>query len=312
MWKNRILSGIMKKKILCRFDSLLMVAGGSGITPFLSILAEIDSATSKTRFPSRIQLIYVIKKAQDFCLLHSISHLLLSQSTEKCHLKLKLFVTQETQAGVGIRELLNELFKVRTLQLNTACSNYAVHGPESSTRMAAIAGFCSIIFLIFLICFNHTIIPSGKRSKLSKENTPSWVVDLLLIAAFVLALACSTLMAIILRCRRLKQGFPPTPQKEIKPLDLSSAETRNVLEEHEVHFGGRPNFKGSDLMVSFLLFLIYYDRTVDRTVLWIEQIYLASSRVNLVDPVSESWCVDLRAWRNLWRLHASRNPSVSS
>ncbi|XP_019463863.1 PREDICTED: ferric reduction oxidase 8, mitochondrial [Lupinus angustifolius] len=226
-----------------KYDSLLMVAGGSGITPFLSILAEIDSTTSKTRFPSRIQLVYVIKKAQDFCLLHSISHMLLSKSTEKCHLKLKLFVTQETQAGVGIRELLNEFFKVKSLQLNTGCPSYVVYGPESSSWMATIVGFCSIFFLSFLILFNHTIIPSEKRSRLSKEKTPSWVVDLVLIAAFVLALACSTLMAIILRWRRVKKGITPTPQKEIKPLDLSSAETTNVLDEHEVHNGGRPNFK---------------------------------------------------------------------
>ncbi|XP_061364878.1 ferric reduction oxidase 8, mitochondrial [Gastrolobium bilobum] len=226
-----------------KYDSLLLVAGGSGITPFLSILAEVDSATSKSRFPSRIQLVYVIKKAQDFCLLHSISHLLLNHSTRKFHLNLQLFVTQETQSGVGIRELLNEFFSVRTVHLNMECSNYVAYGPESPTWMAAIAGFCSIIFLIFLIFFNHIIIPSGKRSKLSKDSTPTWVVDLLLIAAFVLALTCSTLMAIILRWRRLKKGIPPISQKEIKPLDLSSAETRNALEEHEVHYGGRPNFK---------------------------------------------------------------------
>ncbi|KAK7330537.1 hypothetical protein VNO77_24732 [Canavalia gladiata] len=226
-----------------RYDTLLLVAGGSGITPFLSILAEVDSATSKSRFPSRIHLVYVIKKAEDFCLLHSISHLLLNQSTENFHFNLKLFVTQETQAGVGIRELLSEFSKIRTLQVNSVSSNYAAYGPESPTWMAAIAGFCSIIFLIFLICFNHIIIPPGKRSKLSKEKTPSWVVDLLLIAAFVLALACSTLMAAILRWRRLRKGIPPISNKEIKAHDLSSAEARNTLEDHEVHFGGRPNFK---------------------------------------------------------------------
>ncbi|XP_020211431.1 ferric reduction oxidase 8, mitochondrial [Cajanus cajan] len=226
-----------------RYDTLLLVAGGSGITPFLSILTEADSATSKSRFPSRIQLVYVIKKAQDFCLLHSISHLLLNQPTENFHLNLKLFVTQETQAEVGTRELLNEFLKVRTLQMNSVCSDYAAYGPESPSWMAVIVGFCSIIFLIFLICFNHFIIPSGKRSKMTKEKTPSWVVDLLLIAAFVLALGCSTSVAAILRWRRLRKGIPQISQREIKPLDLSSDEARNALEEHEVHFGGRPNFK---------------------------------------------------------------------
>ncbi|CAJ1943778.1 unnamed protein product [Sphenostylis stenocarpa] len=226
-----------------RYDTLLLVAGGSGITPFLSILTEADSATSKSRFPSRIQLVYVIKKAQDFCLLHSISRLLLNQSTDSFHLNLKLYVTQETQAGVGIGELLNEFFKVRNLHVNSVCSNYAAYGPESPSWMAAIAGFCSITFLIFIICFNHIIFPSGKRSKMDKEKTPSWVVDLLLIAAFVLALACSASVAAILRWRRLRKGIPQISHREIEPLDLSSTEARNALEAHEVHFGGRPNFK---------------------------------------------------------------------
>ncbi|PNX94931.1 ferric reduction oxidase mitochondrial-like, partial [Trifolium pratense] len=143
-----------------KYDSVLMVAGGSGITPFLSILAEIDSTTNRNKFPSRIELVHVIKRAQDICLLHSIAHLLVNQTSEKFHLKLKLFVTQETQPGMGITELLND-----------------------------------------------------------------------------------TLIAIVLRWRRLKKGVRPTSQTEIKPLDLSSAETKNALEEHEVHFGGRPNFK---------------------------------------------------------------------
>lgn len=73
-------------------------------------------------------------------------------------------------------------------------------------------------------------------------------MDLLLIAAFVIALSCSALIAIVLRWRRLKKGIPKkgvpqTSQMEIKPFDPRSAETKNALEEHEVHFGGRPNFK---------------------------------------------------------------------
>lgn len=244
-------SSLNVQKYLCRYDCLLLVAGGSGITPFLSILAEIASGTSKSRFPSRIHLVYVTKKAQDFSLLHSISHMLFNQSPEKCHLKLKLFITQEKQSGVRIRDLMNEFLEVKTLHLNTQCSNYAVHGLESPAWMATIAAFCSIIFLLVLMFLNHIIIPSGKGSKESKDSTPSWVVDMLIVASFVIALACSTLMAIFLRWRRLEKGFPPISKKESKPLDLSSTESRSALEEHEVHFGGRPNFQGNDFIPIF-------------------------------------------------------------
>lgn len=200
---------------------------------------------------------YVIKKAQDFSLLHSISPLLLNESRGKCHLKLKLFITREQQSGLKIRDLLNEFFEVQTLRMNTECSSYVVHGPESPTLMAATLGFCSIIFVIVLVCFNH-IVPPEKGSKKTKVKTASLVVDMLLMASFVIALACSTLMEIILRRRRLQKGIPPISQKESEPLDLSSTETRSLLEEHKVHFGQRPNFQGITSFFLFILVNIYY------------------------------------------------------
>ncbi|KAF5933053.1 hypothetical protein HYC85_029224 [Camellia sinensis] len=64
------------------YDSLLLVAGGIGITPFLSILQEFKLAQSsgRKRIPAQIQLIYVVKKSQDVCLLDSVLPLLLNQS----------------------------------------------------------------------------------------------------------------------------------------------------------------------------------------------------------------------------------------
>ncbi|XP_040987338.1 ferric reduction oxidase 8, mitochondrial [Juglans microcarpa x Juglans regia] len=229
-----------------RYDSLLMIAGGIGITPFLSILQETASAqnSSKYRFPTRVQLIYVVKKSQDVCVLNSISSLVQSQSTERWHLKLKVFVTQEVQDGPTVRELLCDSSQVRTAQFNTKCSNYAIYGLESLLCIAALAGFASIVFLVFLICLNHIFVPSQKKA--SKEKTPSWVADLLLISSFVIALICSTLVAIILRWRRLKNETPLIFQKQGKAMDV---ESRIALEEHEVHFGGRPDFQ--DIFAKF-------------------------------------------------------------
>ncbi|KAF5476733.1 hypothetical protein F2P56_003441 [Juglans regia] len=229
-----------------RYDSLLMIAGGIGITPFLSILQEIASAqtSGKYRFPTRVQLIYVVKKSQDVCVLNSISSLFQSQSTERWHLKLKVFVTQEVQDGPTVRELLCDSSQVRTAQFNTKCSNYAIYGLESLLCIAALAGFASIVFLVFLICLNRIFVPSQKKA--SKEKTPSWVADLLLISSFVIALICSTLVAVILRWRRLKNETPLIFQKQGKAMDV---ESRMALEEHEVHFGGRPDFQ--DIFAKF-------------------------------------------------------------
>ncbi|KAG2678784.1 hypothetical protein I3760_11G020100 [Carya illinoinensis] len=232
-----------------RYDSLLMIAGGIGITPFLSILQENASAqnSSKYIFPARVQLIYVVKKSEDVCVLNSISSVFQSQSTERWHLKLKIFVTQEVRDGPIVRELLCDSSQVRTVQFNTKCSNYAIYGLDSLLCIAALAGFASIVFLVFLICLNHIFVPSQKKaSKASKETTPSWVVDLLLISSFVIALMFSTLVAIILRRRRLKNKTPLIFQKQGKAMDV---ESRIALEEHEIHFGGRPDFQ--DIFAKF-------------------------------------------------------------
>lgn len=234
-----------KKRSLCRYDSLLLVAGGIGITPFLSILQEISSEQNspKYAFPTRVQLIYVIKKSQDICLLNSISSLLQNQSTERWHLKLKVFVTQEVQAGPTARELIIDSSQVQTVNFSKTSSNYAIYGLESLPCIAALAGFTSIVFLIFLISFNHIFTPSQKKAtKPPKDKTPSWVTDLLLFSSFLIALLCSTSVAIILRWRRVKHYTSAVSQKQKKAMDI---ESRSTLEEHEIHFGGRPDFQGT-------------------------------------------------------------------
>ncbi|KAI5562757.1 hypothetical protein BDE02_15G071600 [Populus trichocarpa] len=239
-----------------RHDSLLMIAGGAGITPFLSILKEIASVnSSRYRFPTQVQLIYVVKKSQDICLLNSVSSLLLNQSSTQLSLKLKVYVTQEERSNATVRGLLNDLSLVRTVNFSTECSNYAVHGPESPIWMAAMAALSSIKFIVSLICFNHIFLPHEKKSavtekmvlpsekKAAKEKTPSSVVDLLLLASFIITLACSTFLASILRWKRLKKDIPPVSPKQGKATEHGSVETTSPVEEHELHFGGRPDFQ---------------------------------------------------------------------
>ncbi|KAM7274345.1 hypothetical protein ACFE04_029009 [Oxalis oulophora] len=242
-----------------RYDSLLLIAGGIGITPFLSILKEISSSESSIcKLPTRIQLIYVAKSSKDISLLNSISSLMLNNSTsKKCHLKLKVFVTREEQSAVTTRELLNDLSKVQTVYFNKASSKYAVYGLENPIWVAAIVGVATIMFLISLICFNHIFVPLERKNgpsmklvvKSEKEKTPSWIADLIIIGSYLIAIACSAIMAIILRARGLKEEIPSVNHKQNKGPELSLTEKTGATEEHEIHFGGRPNF--SDIFSKF-------------------------------------------------------------
>ncbi|XWS60055.1 hypothetical protein CRYUN_Cryun07bG0001200 [Craigia yunnanensis] len=211
-----------------RYDSLLLVAGGIGITPFLSILREIAAAqgSCRYRFPSRIQLIYIVKKSHDIGLLKSVSSLLQNHPSQKWHLKLKVFVTQEKQSGATVGETLNETSQVQTVHFGTKGPIYEIHGPESLFWIAALAGIASIVYLKSV----HSLkLAVSSKKKAPKEKSPSWVADILIIFSFIISLACSTMIAIIFRWRRLKKEIPLVSSKEEKAKEPSSIEPKDVF-----------------------------------------------------------------------------------
>ncbi|KAL6997103.1 ferric-chelate reductase (NADH) [Sarracenia purpurea var. burkii] len=231
-----------------RYDSLLLVAGGIGISSFLSILHEIDyfaQTTGRRRIPTQTQLIYVVKKSQDTCLLYSILPLLPNQRAEQFPLKLKVFVTQEP-SGPPLRVLLHELSpRVETVDFDTQCSNFASKGLGNLLWMAAIVGFSSFVFIVLLGCFNRAF-----PKKASKQKYPSSVIDLFLICSFIIASVSSTVVAIVLKRRKLNKECPPSfPKHGKKELIPNSMETTHALEEHEIQYGGRPNFQ--DVFLQF-------------------------------------------------------------
>ncbi|XAR50230.1 Ferric-chelate reductase (NADH) [Bertholletia excelsa] len=226
-----------------RYDSLLLIAGGIGITPLLSILHEIDSIRNGSigRFPAQVQLIYVVKKSQDICLLDSVLPLLLNQASEQFHPKVKVFVTQE-QSSATKGEILDEFSRIETTNFDRQYSNYAPQKIGNSLFVAAIVGFSSIMFIILLSCFNRASLHTGKK-KASKQKHPSSVIDIFLLCSFAVAIMSGALVAIGLRWRRLKKELPPTYQKHGKEFKPSSTERHQALEEIEIHFGARPDFQ---------------------------------------------------------------------
>lgn len=178
-----------------------------------------------------------------------------------------MFVTQEERSSASLRELMNDLSVVRTVNFDTKLSNYAVHGLESPLRMATLTALTSIVFLIFLMCFNNIFVSSEKsrgaasekmtvlsEKKVPKDKTPSSVVDILLLSSFVIAIACSTFLAFILRWKRLTKSIPPVSQKRAKSAEPSQVETMSGSEKHEIHLGGRPNFQGAIYNCLFFFF----------------------------------------------------------
>ncbi|XP_051136426.1 ferric reduction oxidase 8, mitochondrial isoform X2 [Andrographis paniculata] len=220
-----------------RYKYLLLISGGIGVTPFLSILKEISSNSNydKNHYPHRIQLIYTIKQSQDLCILESIFPYLLN--TEKFNINLRVFVTRENFIGTTLRDVLGNIPEPRVTTFSTTCAKYAAYGPERLLHLVAITMASSIVVVLSLITFNYFVIPPAKAKKVSS----SWV-DFFLLCSFLIALACSILMGTIIKWRRVKKvnWFSDNKEKTVK---LSSLEAYNDLDKHEILFGERPNFQ---------------------------------------------------------------------
>nr|GMD33001.1 ferric reduction oxidase 8, mitochondrial isoform X1 [Ipomoea batatas]GMD36224.1 ferric reduction oxidase 8, mitochondrial isoform X1 [Ipomoea batatas] len=233
------------------YNSLVLVAGGIGITPILSILQEIASG-NKNVFPGRVQIIFATKRSQDVCMLNPVLSRLLD-SKVKIHLKLKVYVTQEKQTNQTLLEMLDhdEISVTQLRNFESKFSGYLPYGPENLYWMAAIAASASILFMLFLASFNHVFLHTGNNKKSSsKDKTSSSVVDLFLLCSFSMALVCVALIAAVRRWKCLRKEMLPFAYKESVALKPRLTETNlRHDQELEVHFGARPNFQ--DIFAEF-------------------------------------------------------------
>ncbi|GAA0141327.1 oxidase [Lithospermum erythrorhizon] len=231
---------------LTRYENLLLVAGGIGITPFLSILQELyyqqNNNGDENKYPTSIQLVYAVKKSQDICHLNTILPLL-SDVQAIFRLKFNVFVTQEENNPCKtFLALLNDLPQNRTINFNNSCPSFAKYGPENRRWMVSITALSSTkIFLAFLILFNHIFLSPDSRKDYSKRKSPSSEIDLILVLSFTITILCIAAIVITLRWQMMRRNpfsFSYKPRKEIAQY-LENAS----MEDYQVHFGTRPNFK---------------------------------------------------------------------
>ncbi|EHA8590078.1 hypothetical protein COCNU_scaffold014723G000010 [Cocos nucifera] len=222
-----------------RYDSLVLVAGGSGITPFLSILQDAASRSGNiSKYPTKIQLIYVVKRLKDLSMLTPISPLLINQSGELGHLKLKVFVTQEEGTTTIVREMFNDLSQVKTVIMDRNSSEDIVARPEGLLWKATITMLSFLTFLASLVFLSHIFIHQGKKS--SENKYPSWVSDLLVFCSFAIATSCCSLATVLLRWRKSVNNIQLLSQKYTESAEMQSLQLKGALEEHEITFGRRP------------------------------------------------------------------------
>jgi ferredoxin-NADP reductase len=81
-------------------DELVFLAGGSGITPFMSMIRELDGQ----HFPQRVQLVYGSRFGTDVIFLDELKHI--SRRSKRCSLSVVLSDEPEGSSWRGVRGLV--------------------------------------------------------------------------------------------------------------------------------------------------------------------------------------------------------------
>ncbi|XP_050251189.1 ferric reduction oxidase 4-like isoform X3 [Quercus robur] len=250
-----------------RHESLVMVSGGSGITPFISIIREIifRSQSEELDVPP-VLLICAFKNLADLTMLNlllpiSDTHTQIS----KMQLQIEAYVTRENEQTFTDSEKHLQTIWFKSDPFDSPIS--AALGPNNWLWLGAIISSSFVMFLLILGIFTrYYIFPIEQETYEPYHFTLRALWDIFLVCTCIF-IASS---AIFLWCKKqnakeyerilnLKAPTPPTSpwsQFYVADRELESLPHQSLVQATKVHFGAKPDLKeilprceGSDIGV---------------------------------------------------------------
>lgn len=86
-----------------RYENLVLVAGGIGISPFLAVLSDIMHRVKQKKpcLPKNVLIVWAVKKSKELSLLSAVNARSLSSSgSDKMNLDIQTYVTQESEPSL--------------------------------------------------------------------------------------------------------------------------------------------------------------------------------------------------------------------
>ncbi|XP_017231483.1 ferric reduction oxidase 2 isoform X1 [Daucus carota subsp. sativus] len=238
----------------CRHDKLIMVTGGSGIAPFISIIHELlfMNSTKKCR-PPRILLISAFKNSSELTMLNLILPISNASSRySNLELQVEAYVTREMEPPTESPKPLQTIwFKSNTLDapISTTLGQY------SWLWLGVITSSSFIIFLLtmgFLTRFY--IYPIDHNTNKVFSNSLRSVLNMLLMCISILVTASAAFLwnkkQSSIKTNQVKKVIELSPLKHNSwvdtPIDreLESLPYQSLLETKNVHYGRRPDLRG--------------------------------------------------------------------
>ncbi|OAY30344.1 ferric reduction oxidase 2-like [Manihot esculenta] len=236
-----------------RHDLLVMVSGGSGITPFISIIREVLflANTANGKMP-RILLICAFKKSEELTMLDLLLPVTATAfDISLLQLKIEAYITREQVLQADGKKLLRTIwFKPNVSDVPVS----AVLGPNSWLWLGAIISASFVIFLILIIILaRYYIYPIDHNTDMIYSMPARAALNLFLICiSMVMAASAAVLWNKKQNAREMKQiqnADMPTPatspgsQFHHADRELESLPQQSLLQATRVHPGERPNFK---------------------------------------------------------------------
>ncbi|XVF22505.1 hypothetical protein REPUB_Repub12eG0178300 [Reevesia pubescens] len=236
-----------------RHDTLVMVSGGSGITPFISIIRELifRSKTSQCKTPNMI-LIAAFKNSSDLTMLDLLLPMTGSPSElSNLQLQIEAYVTREKEPRThNSKRVRSILFK--PLQTDTPMA--AILGPNSWLWLGAIISSSFIIFLILIGIITRYYIYPIDHNKNKFSSAKKAVLNVL---AICVAIAATASAAVFWNKRQyareakqiqsMEGQQTPEGSPNLIPYnadrELESLPHQSLTEATKIHYGERPDLK---------------------------------------------------------------------
>ncbi|GMN44989.1 hypothetical protein TIFTF001_014178 [Ficus carica] len=236
-----------------RHDTLVMVSGGSGITPFISIIRELIFATTtlKCKTP-RVLLISAFKNSVDLSMLDFILPLTgTPYELTNLDLHIEAYITREKQPkSENSKPLLTKRFKPRV----TDSPISGTLGPNSWLWLGGIIVSSFVIFLVLIgIITRYYIYPIDHNSNDVFSYSGRGVLNMLAIC-FSIAVTASLAMfwskkqnAMEAKQIQNLDGASPVASPESlfynAERELESLPHQSLAQATNVHYGERPDLK---------------------------------------------------------------------
>ncbi|XWS32147.1 hypothetical protein CRYUN_Cryun23aG0136000 [Craigia yunnanensis] len=234
-----------------RHEKLVMVSGGSGITPFISIIRELifRSKTSQCKTLDMI-LIAAFKSSSDLTMLDLLLPMTGSPSElSNLQLQIEAYVTREKEPTDNSKAVRSIWFKPHQTDIPMA----AILGPNSWLWLGAIISSSFKIFLILIGIITRYYIYPIFHNKNELSTFKKAVSNILAICVSIAATASAAVFWNKRRCaREAKQiqnmeGQTPGGSPNLMPYnadrELESLPHQSLAEATKIHYGERPGLK---------------------------------------------------------------------